>query len=426
MGFVSVWRRRGCECRAESGIDPPVGDVVVLVNGTWGEHASWMQPGAPLPAELEKSGVAVRRFCWSGKNSHLSRLDAARRLRKLLAGLVEEDGGRLVDVVAHSHGGNLALYALDDDRWNDDTVLDQVRVATLATPFLIARADKRWWRILALLSPFLAWLAVFFVAVVAIFMTIGMDEGEVAWRFAYGSLAAALSLSTLMLRSWMSFRRSEDSLRSFATTAMVLVAGALLASAAFFLVSWTVFPSWSDSFNESEGLVDQIRSVGVPFLLVLVPYLLWFAQPMNVEPLGSARLGGDSDEIASGITARDPGAGRVAVFRAVGDEASAGLLGSHLLSFAAGRAMRFTARLSLAALVLLCVSLLMFWLVSEPTLRSAGLDSKIFSLFLISMTVFGSAILVGLMLFSAALVGASLFGVEGPYLLLRMSLLADY
>jgi hypothetical protein len=111
--------------------------VVTLIHGTFAPGAPWVEDGSQLCTAIQQAfpgGVEFRRFSWSGGNSLSARRTAAARLRERILGDPVPEGTRHF-VVAHSHGGNIALYALGDP---------QVRkritgVATLATPFLIAR-----------------------------------------------------------------------------------------------------------------------------------------------------------------------------------------------------------------------------------------------------------------------------------------------
>jgi hypothetical protein len=123
--------------------------VVTLIHGTWARNAPWTRPAArdvgpsqeqeapTLRQAIEDAfpgGVEFRTFDWSGRNSLGARQDEARRLRNQLLANPTSDPGVRHFLVAHSHGGNIALYAL-----RDPDVRNRIAgVATLATPFLIA------------------------------------------------------------------------------------------------------------------------------------------------------------------------------------------------------------------------------------------------------------------------------------------------
>jgi len=54
-------------------------------------------------------------FRWSGQNSHTARAAAASELGELLKKLTQQYPNANIYLIAHSHGGNVALYAIRDD-----------------------------------------------------------------------------------------------------------------------------------------------------------------------------------------------------------------------------------------------------------------------------------------------------------------------
>src|SRR5262245_52275955 len=128
--------------------------VVTLVHGTWGRgfleahrkrvkrHASWTEEKSQHVEAIRRSlgdAVLIERFDWSGRNSHRARLRAAGDLATHLSGLVERYPNAAHAIVAHSHGGNVALYALQKSG-----LVDRVNgVVCMATPFVILRA-RQW------------------------------------------------------------------------------------------------------------------------------------------------------------------------------------------------------------------------------------------------------------------------------------------
>lgn len=100
--------------------------------------APWTTDASTLCRSLRDSlgpSVVFRRFRWSGRNSHTARLSAAGRLRDYLEeGLLESPEATHI-VVAHSHGGNVALMAVEDSN-----LCERIAgVACLATPFISVR-----------------------------------------------------------------------------------------------------------------------------------------------------------------------------------------------------------------------------------------------------------------------------------------------
>lgn len=89
--------------------------VVTLVHGTFATDAEWTQPQSALSRHLTKAlGCAVtfpRPFLWSGSNSHRARLVAGENLAEYLRDSIKQYPDSLHFIVAHSHGGNVALYA---------------------------------------------------------------------------------------------------------------------------------------------------------------------------------------------------------------------------------------------------------------------------------------------------------------------------
>ncbi len=109
--------------------------VLTLVHGTFASEADWVKEGSILRRTLagQRGATVVFRSCrWSGGNTHAQRLDDAELLRcDLHKALAEFPNGKHF-VLAHSHGGNLALYAL-----RDRVLQSQLAgVVTMGTPFL--------------------------------------------------------------------------------------------------------------------------------------------------------------------------------------------------------------------------------------------------------------------------------------------------
>lgn len=112
--------------------------VVTLIHGTFAREAEWVKDDSKLCKAVRDAfpgGVEFRRLSWSGGNTIGARQEAAENLRaQIVADPVPAADTRHF-LIAHSHGGNIALYAL-----RDPTVRERIiGIATLATPFLIAR-----------------------------------------------------------------------------------------------------------------------------------------------------------------------------------------------------------------------------------------------------------------------------------------------
>src|SRR5687767_1337167 len=92
--------------------------VVTLVHGTWGRKAKWTSRTSPLTTALRHGLPTLRKiysFEWNGRNSNRARLEAAQRLRWHHEHVTEAHEGAAHFIIAHSHGGNVALYACRDE-----------------------------------------------------------------------------------------------------------------------------------------------------------------------------------------------------------------------------------------------------------------------------------------------------------------------
>src|SRR5262249_47174563 len=109
--------------------------VITLVHGTFARRANWSRPESNFAKALQariNNTVRFESFDWSGFNLHRARLLASRRLAdKLISTRKRFPGAKLI-VVGHSHGGNVAAYAL-----RDPIVAAAVDgLVSLATPFI--------------------------------------------------------------------------------------------------------------------------------------------------------------------------------------------------------------------------------------------------------------------------------------------------
>ena len=90
---------------------------VTLVHGTFGRHAAWTIPNSEFRLNLQnriEGRVVYHKFEWSGWPSHIARNRAAENLRLFLHEKLAQNPNDRHFVVAHSHGGNIALYAMRD------------------------------------------------------------------------------------------------------------------------------------------------------------------------------------------------------------------------------------------------------------------------------------------------------------------------
>ena len=102
------------------------------------QNSLWFSDGSEfrnrLTAALSKRGLSARisPFLWSGANSVRARDKAARELVEHLRAKQSDYPSSTQVVIAHSHGGNVALGALDQL----GVTRDKIFIATIATPFV--------------------------------------------------------------------------------------------------------------------------------------------------------------------------------------------------------------------------------------------------------------------------------------------------
>jgi hypothetical protein len=104
----------------------------------WFEFGSEFEVDLVRRTGLPPGSVIVDRFLWSGRNTFTDRAEAARSLRTALRNKAREHPGVAQVVLAHSHGGNVAVKALDTrDELCSGGGIPKVRaLLTLGTPFV--------------------------------------------------------------------------------------------------------------------------------------------------------------------------------------------------------------------------------------------------------------------------------------------------
>jgi hypothetical protein len=103
----------------------------------WFEPGSYFRQNLAFALDKEKINATVEVLLWDGANSFVSRNEAARALANRLKELAVEFPREPVVVIAHSHGGNIALRAV---HILDQPLTGEIRIVTLATPFVQVRA----------------------------------------------------------------------------------------------------------------------------------------------------------------------------------------------------------------------------------------------------------------------------------------------
>jgi pimeloyl-ACP methyl ester carboxylesterase len=186
--------------------------TIVLVHGTWGRgffpkrrDASlyppnkrwWFEEGSQFRMRLDEALKAasldwqIRAFLWSGANSVHARDCAASELSHQLTIDLQDPEAKVV-IVAHSHGGNVALRALQ----RLDSKAGKIKVVTSATPFLRVFARRSWQ--LPLGARILVYAAMFMiVGLTTVLPIIGLGREQVGSVLEYHPLVAKLVLATV-------------------------------------------------------------------------------------------------------------------------------------------------------------------------------------------------------------------------------------
>ncbi len=110
--------------------------MITLIHGTFARNAAWTRDGSLLRKaiadRLAPATVEFASFHWSGGNSHRDRIRGGLALRRFLREQVKAYPDSRRFLIAHSHGGNVALYGLRRLRPR----LTVKGVACLGTPFI--------------------------------------------------------------------------------------------------------------------------------------------------------------------------------------------------------------------------------------------------------------------------------------------------
>lgn len=180
----------------DDGSDQQSGPHVVLVHGTWGRRSAWCRPGSRFWLALEEAGATVHSFTWSGGNSHLARSRAAVELASFLKTLRSETAPNGLAVIAHSHGGNVALHAVRRLAPGSR----RVKLVTLATPFLFAASTK------PARSEAVVLVAAAVAAVAILFAVVVGPEAPMGSPLTIPSGVAALLVLAVRALSWVAAR----------------------------------------------------------------------------------------------------------------------------------------------------------------------------------------------------------------------------
>jgi len=298
-----------------------------LLHGTWAPGAAWTQPGSALAEGLRRrfgADTRIEALGWKGWNRvgarHRGALALAAHLRQLN---LAPDQRHFV--IAHSHGGNVALYAMRDEQ----AAARVSGIVTLATPFLLASrrrfSDRLGMAQVALLTPvalallavagrtadalgggWAGWIAFFAVAGLLIAALVGLVR---AWdRFSDG-VVEAMRFGTVASERLLILRSPGDeasvvlltarALLAVGTVVLTLVAqlsgrveALLVRSRARPVFGWLlglgVLAAWAAllwlaSWASTEGAVRVPSAVGPWLWLAVAGMALWLLMPIALH-----------------------------------------------------------------------------------------------------------------------------------------------
>src|SRR5687768_12746618 len=149
--------------------------VITVVHGNRPKADGRLAPGSFLHRALDDrpAGVTFRQFAWPGTNTHAARIEAGDRLAAFIRDGHEQAPDARHFILGHSHGGNVALYAMRH------TVAREVvcGIVTLGTPFIhTRRRDPRRY------TDVIAWLMLLVAALGAwtIFDALSLTPAAIA------------------------------------------------------------------------------------------------------------------------------------------------------------------------------------------------------------------------------------------------------
>jgi hypothetical protein len=186
---------------------PTTSANIVLIHGTFAPNAEWIRPDSFLCTALRVRFPSAEffPFTWNGRNSHSARIASGKRLAEFLQALKAEGSGHPCYVIAHSHGGNVVLYALSQP--SAEACVDGC--VFLGTPFINTRR-----RDLALYLDTIAfeltWLIAYVPLTVLLVLRLGLVKGLLAsmgvlfFAIPYAAAPAAQKAVTKRIRDALS------------------------------------------------------------------------------------------------------------------------------------------------------------------------------------------------------------------------------
>lgn len=198
--------------------------VVTLVHGTFAKGAPWTKEGSILRREIaatlgeHERDVVFDTFDWSGSNTHKARVKAGYQLADHIRELRQRFPVCKHFIIAHSHGGNVALLA----HKHLPQAFHAKGVATLGTPFIYAKlrddlvgvsdATLRVDRQEGFILNMLGWMTGLILGIMTAFAVFSLTEpwgtwgvvaaiavGWIVWSVAATWLSKAIAFATFPL-----------------------------------------------------------------------------------------------------------------------------------------------------------------------------------------------------------------------------------
>lgn len=287
--------------------------VVSLVHGTFGRlpggDADWTREGSVLRRSLAAAlgdDVAFIPFRWSGMNWPSARYRAASRLRDHFGETARRYPERSHYVVAHSHGGNVCLYALRD-AGRAGTAVPR-GVVCLSTPFIAAQPRP---------ITLFRFIATYAVLLVTFFAVVANLMGRVLPVLVPDVNPANSVLYALVLNEvWLEFllcavlgwyathglvrlaRERRDKIAIDAVTVPVRIYRSIADEASELLATSSFF-SWLGAIAWSIASAITIAVAGVFVVVLLAPVLLLVGALLMIERLvGSSAIRSHVNNVA--------------------------------------------------------------------------------------------------------------------------------
>jgi hypothetical protein len=188
--------------------------VITLIHGTFARQAEWTAPQSKLcKAVPSLVGVPIvfRVFPWSGENSHRARMKGASSLaRYIRQGLRLYPNSKHV-TIAHSHGGNISLYAMRDALARERTS----GIVCLGTPFISGKVRdlRNTFNLMQYLLPSLVLLVSALVSLLPMAIVSSLVEdiprgGLLHWVLRLVALLTLAGVIALPVKAWLHLRGS--------------------------------------------------------------------------------------------------------------------------------------------------------------------------------------------------------------------------